>query len=47
MTAATALQRVMPDESAKVEALGFLDPRALLALAEQTGLPVLALPGTA
>ena len=47
VTAAPALQRVMPDEGAKVEALGFLDPRALLALAERTGLPVLALPGTA
>ncbi len=39
VTAAPALQRVMPDEGAKVEALGFLDPRALLVLAEQTGLP--------
>jgi hypothetical protein len=29
----------MPEQGAEVEALGFLDPRALLALGERTGLP--------
>ncbi len=39
ITAASALRRVMPEDGAKVEALGFLDPRALLALGERAGLP--------
>ena len=37
----------MPEEGAKVEALGFLDPRQLLALGERTGLRALELPGGA
>ena len=39
ITGASALRRVMPEDGAKVEALGFLDPRALLALGERAGLP--------
>jgi hypothetical protein len=34
----------MPSEDAKVEALGFLDSRQLLALAERTGLRALSSP---
>ena len=39
VTGAAVLRHVMPEEGAKVEALGFLDPRALLALGERAGLP--------
>ena len=34
----------MPEEGEKVEALGFLDPRQLLALGERTGLRALSSP---
>jgi hypothetical protein len=37
-TGASALEDLMPEEGQKVEALGFLDPRQLLALGERTGL---------
>jgi hypothetical protein len=37
-------KKVMPDGDAKVEALGFLDSRQLLALAERTGLAALSSP---
>jgi len=38
------LEELMPEEGEKVEALGFLDPRKLLALGEQTGLRALGSP---
>jgi hypothetical protein len=44
VTKATALEKVMPSDDAKVEALGFLDSRQLLALAERTGLDALSSP---
>jgi hypothetical protein len=44
VTEAGALKEVMPEEGAKVEALGFLDSRQLLALAERTGLGALSSP---
>jgi len=44
VTAAGALNEVMPEDGAKVEALGFLDSRQLLALAERTGLSALTSP---
>ena len=37
-TGASVLEDLMPEEGQKVEALGFLDPRQLLALGERTGL---------
>jgi len=43
-TAAPVLEELMPEEGEKVEALGFLDPRKLLALGEQTGLRALGSP---
>ena len=44
VTEAEALKQVMPGKDAKVEALGFLDSRQLLALAERTGLGALSSP---
>jgi hypothetical protein len=44
VTGAPALREVMPEEGAKVEALGFLDPRQLLELGERTGLSALGSP---
>ena len=46
-TGASVLEDLMPEEGEKVEALGFLDPRQLLALGERTGLQALELPGGA
>ena len=46
-TGASVLEDLMPEEGEKVEALGFLDPRQLLALGERTGLRALELPGGA
>jgi hypothetical protein len=37
-----AFKRLAPDQGDKVEALGFLDPRQLLSLGEQGGLPALS-----
>ena len=44
VTGASVLEDLMPEEGAKVEALGFLDPRQLLALGERTGLRALSSP---
>jgi hypothetical protein len=44
ITDTEALKSVMPDGGAKVEALGFLDSRQLLALAERTGLEAFSSP---
>ena len=44
VTGASVLKDLMPDEGQKVEALGFLDPRQLLALGERTGLKALSSP---
>ena len=41
MTDAAVMKEVMPSEGTKVGALGFLDSRQLLALAERTGLQAL------
>ena len=46
LTKNEVLEKVMPGEDAKVEALGFLDSRQLLALAERTGLKALSSPAT-
>jgi hypothetical protein len=43
-TDARVLEELMPEEGEKVEALGFLDPRKLLALGERTGLRALDSP---
>jgi hypothetical protein len=40
----STFEQVMPAEDARVEALGFLDPRQLLALGERTGLQGLGSP---
>ena len=44
VTGASVLKDLMPEEGQKVEALGFLDPRQLLALGERTGLKALSSP---
>ena len=44
MTDASVLKDLMPEQGAKVEALGFLDPRQLLASGERTGLKALSSP---
>ena len=44
LTKNEVLRKVMPEGDAKVEALGFLDSRQLLALAELTGLKALSSP---
>jgi hypothetical protein len=41
---APVLEDLLPEEGEKVEALGFLDPRQLLALGERTGLAALSSP---
>ena len=43
-TGASVLENLLPEEGDEVEALGFLDPRQLLALGERTGLPALSSP---
>jgi hypothetical protein len=43
-TDAPVLEELMPGEGEKVEALGFLDPRKLLALGERTGLRAFSSP---
>ncbi|MFL5890677.1 MAG: hypothetical protein ACJ76M_16540, partial [Solirubrobacteraceae bacterium] len=43
-TASPALEELVPEEGAKVEALVFLDPRQLLTLGERTGLSALSSP---
>ena len=43
-TGASVLEDLMPEEGEKVEALGFLDPRQLLALGERTGLQAFGSP---
>jgi len=40
----STFEQVFPDEDARVEALGFVDPRQLLALGERTGLQGLGSP---
>jgi hypothetical protein len=40
----STFEQVKPAEGARVEALGFLDPRQLLALGERSGLPALGSP---
>jgi hypothetical protein len=44
LTKNEVLKKVMPEGDAKVEALGFLDSRQLLALAQRTGLQALSSP---
>ena len=44
VTGASALGQLSVEEGAKVEALGFLDPRQLLALGERTGLEAFGSP---
>ena len=44
VTGAPVAGGLMPEEGEKVEALGFLDPRQLLALGERTGLRALSSP---
>jgi hypothetical protein len=44
VTGAPVLEDLLPEEGEKVEALGFLDSRQLLALGERTGLRALSSP---
>ena len=46
MTGAPVPEGLVPEGGAEVEALGFLDPRQLLALGERTGLRALMSPAT-